>query len=847
MYAYIIKDFKSKLNKNIIIIAIIGFSVTLVMGTLILHSSISKRITWLMNRASSESSIVVYSGEYINKDKINKILNINHVKDLDMQLEYNVEGKIGNNTRSLWLLGCSDKFVSADKADIIEGRNIDFNSNNYEMLVDNRVAAREGIKIGDGITVKLNGTEKTFEIVGIYKRNRFLMQPVYEFYVDAGILQKELAVENQYNKIKIITDNNDLYTILTVEEEINKEFPEDFTYETIFDDKKTAEKELSSFSMALWTVLSIFLLGSLYIIYNSFYIRMHERLKVIAMFKTIGAKEGQIKRAFVGEGILMGVIGSVIGILAGIPVGAGLCYYYTGKDITDVHMFFTIKPLYFVICLLIGIATAYAGSYMPVKKVAGLSPISALKSSVSQTYINTNVKIQIRKFILGIIMICAVLILAFSNVFLYINNEGMIYILMIVLGLVSACSVILTVPYTVYLINRIAINISKKHNKPELLLAAENITNNRNNTLVMMYIIIVGIITIISLNGMFSSARGSVKQYVDDMFYCDYMILSDDDVPYDEINNKMDQIDKRELLKDYTIVDVYNYSDENTKENYRIFAVEPENFDKFTKIKLTMTDKKLTFKDLYDNNCFVSKQIMIEKGYKPGDIFKLKHDNAENEYNIVAQFECFTNSGRLIFIDKNKLNVINEQSVTPSKLILVNKNENVSNLDFEKAAGDIFSDRYTVISVEEFGDSWKSDVVKGIEIFQVMFILITFFMIFSVINNYIVSVLERKEEMTMLSVLGARDRSISKIMIYETAIIFFVTFILGAVGSDITLYIFTKCLASIFNTDLHKYYPYSIAFSCYILLGLTLVMSCIYVIKRILSANKVELLNEKVI
>ena len=845
MYQYIKRDFKARLSKNIIIIVIMGLSISLVMGILILHGSMSKRISWLMDNYAGKSSITVFSEESLSIIEINKVLDIDYVRDIDVQLEYNTEGKIGDNPRSLWLLGCLQEAIDVDNVDIVEGRVIEFNSNKYEMLVDNKVANQENIKVGDDILVTLHGEEKAFKVVGIYKRNRFLMQPCYEFYVDASLLQSELGVSDQFNKINIITEDREYQTVLRVKEEINKEYPNLFTYQTIFDDKATAERELSSFSMALWAILSIFLLGSIYIIYNSFNVRMHERIKAVAMFKTIGANEKQIKGAFISQGIFMGFLGTVIGLLLGILVGAGLCYYYTEKDLSDVQSFFTIKPSYILLCLIIGILTAYIGSYMPIKKVAQLSPISAMKNSASQKYLNINTKKQFIKFLLGIIFLC--IVLASTKFLMYIDNDGIIYMIMVVLGLISACSIVLVVPYTINKINQILIQLSKKYKKSELLLAAENIRNNRNNTSTIISIMIAGVLIIISLNGMFSSARGSVKEYVDLMFDHDYMILCNENEPDDELTAKIDHIDNKDIIKDYTILDVYNYIDEGSQQNYRIFAIEPKEIGDFTELKLNKIDKKLTFNSLSDdNNCFVSKQIMIEKGYKLGDMLELEHDGANRKYKIVASFESFTNSGRLIFIDKNKISKLDNMSVT--KMIFANKNENISDEDFVQVTRDIFADdKYTVMNVEDFGVSWRDDVVKGIEIFQVMFIMISCFVIFSVMNNYIVSIWARKEEVTMLSVLGSRDYSIGKMIFYETIIIFFTTLILGGLGSNITLFIFIKCLGAIFNADLHLYYPFNIAITCFMLLFITLGLLCFYIIKRILVINKVEVINEKII
>lgn len=844
MYHYIKRSFKTNLNKNIIIIAITGLSIALVMGILILHGSMSKRISWLMEDYEAETSITVFSEGKLATEEINKILDIDYVRDLDMQLEYNAEGKIGENPRSLWLLGCSQKSLDVDNAIIIEGRVIDFNSDKYEILVDNKVAKQENIKIGDEIVATLQGKQKTFNVVGIYKRDRFLMQASYEFYVGARILQDELKVSNQFNKINIITENKNYQTVLRVKEEIDKEYFNLFTYQTIFDNKETAKNELSSFSMALWSILSIFLLGSIYLIYNSFYIRLHEKTKVLAMFKTLGANDKQIKSTFIGEGILVGALGSLIGIIVGTLVGVGFSYVYTGKDLGEVRRFFTIRPSYFLISILIGMLTSYIGSYIPIKKVVKLSPISAMKNSTSQAYIHISMKKQFIKFILGIIFLVAILFS--TKALIYISGDALIYLSMVVLGLISVCSILLVLPYVINRISRIIIFLSKRYKKFELLLAGENVMNNRNNTYTMVSIIVVGLMVIISLNGMFSSARGSVKEYVDLMFDHDYMILSDDREYSDhEIKEKMEQINKSGILKDYTIVNVYNYIDEATQENYRIFAVDPKAFDNYTKLKLTKDDKYLTFNNLDDNNCFVSKQIMIESKYKQGSILELGNNLTNMQFTIEASFETFTNDGRLIFVNKNKLKDRFDLSIT-SKMIQTNKKENISDEDFVKVARDVFSDdKYTIMNIEDFGDGWRDDIVKGIEIFEIMFILISCFLIFSLINNYITSIWTRKEEVTMLSVLGARDYSIGKMISYETIIISFITLVLGVIGSNITLFIFIKSLAGIFNTDLHLYYPYNIAVTFFILLFITFALSCFYILKKIFAINKNEIINEK--
>ena len=89
--------------------------------------------------------------------------------------------------------------------------------------------------------------------------------------------------------------------------------------------KKTSDLE-SNLSF-LRTFLLIFAYVSLvvgaFIIFNTFSITVAQRTREFGLLRTLGASRGQIMRSVVVEGLLLGVVGAVLGLLAGIALGAG--------------------------------------------------------------------------------------------------------------------------------------------------------------------------------------------------------------------------------------------------------------------------------------------------------------------------------------------------------------------------------------------------------------------------------------------------------------------------------------------------------------------------------------------
>lgn len=843
MKDFIVRDFRANFKKSMLQLFVIAVSAALTMGILILHGTMSKRISVLSDKTGLESTITATSEELFEEKLIEQIENMDGVIRVAPQIEYSAEGVIHEQFKNLWLLGVTKEFIDIDNLQLLEGSSIDFSSDELEMLVDHKVAIRENISVGDEISVAINGEDVTCKVVGIYKRNRFSMQPCYEFYVNGQILQKKLKEEGKYNKVNVVTNDQDFQTISRICEQLKEAMGENVACESVIDRRANAERDLSSFSMILWAVLAILILGSMYLIYSTFCIRMDERIKTIAVLKTLGAKEKQIKSAFLKEGLLLGAIGGVLGEIVGVLVGLCLCYFYAEKDYSDVGQYFTIKVVYIIGCILIGMVVCYFGSVQPIQRASKISPISALKNVASQQHQKINVKKQLLGFAIGVILLVIVLVL--SKQAIQLDSEGLIYLYMVVLGLGSVLAMILMIPYVITLICKMIFCRAKGKDAVELYLATQNLANNRNNSTIIMSIIVAGIMIIASLHGMFSSARESVENYVTDAFANEYLIdcMTRDQEEYDET---LKLFEDTGVIKNYTDIDVYNYDDELSGKTFRVFGVDPEVYDNYSRLKLYAKDKEISFKDLASDNkiCFVSRQIMIENQYHIGDIIKYDQDGEDLELTIAAYFSSFTNDGRLIYMSQDNLKQIDKGS--ESTMFCMNKRDGVSAEEFEDAIRTALDKReFSLLSVSGFAYTWKNDVIKGTEIFYIIFAMITVFVIFSLFNNYITSILQRRSEVGMLSSLGARRKSIRKIFTYEMLIMYLATLLLGGGGSYATLYIFVQCLSAVFHADLSVYYPCEIMVTSGILLLVSFILLNCIIITRILKINEVQLIKER--
>ena len=124
---------------------------------------------------------------------------------------------------------------------------------------------------------------------------------------------------------------------------------------------------------ATYVILSVAIVVATFCIVCTLLLMVTEKGKEIAILKAIGASDGMILRTFIIEGIIIGGIGTVFGVVTGLAVCTGLSWfglrldpevYYIDKLPINVSpgAFLTVAVLALTICTLSTLYPAYAAS-----------------------------------------------------------------------------------------------------------------------------------------------------------------------------------------------------------------------------------------------------------------------------------------------------------------------------------------------------------------------------------------------------------------------------------------------------------------------------------------------------
>jgi putative ABC transport system permease protein len=189
-----------------------------------------------------------------------------------------------------------------------------------DIVLDQKVATNLGVKVGD--TLRVNGADADFTLRGIVPTEAEVTDPgsglfmaIFGFYyLDRDAIQYFDGLAAQTDKLYLKL-NDPAQT-----SEIKQAFVTAFPYfsTTTVDDLKEGNQELSDRINQVVTVVGLvsLLLGSIGII-NTMQVIVRRRTVEVAVLKTIGLQAGQVTMLFLVEAFIMGVIGSILGIVLG--------------------------------------------------------------------------------------------------------------------------------------------------------------------------------------------------------------------------------------------------------------------------------------------------------------------------------------------------------------------------------------------------------------------------------------------------------------------------------------------------------------------------------------------------
>ncbi|WP_405530921.1 ABC transporter permease [Streptomyces avidinii] len=123
-----------------------------------------------------------------------------------------------------------------------------------------------------------------------------------------------------------------------------------------------------------------FLVG-IFLIFNTFSMLVAQRTREIGLMRAIGADSGQVLKSVVLEAFLLGIVGSVLGVGAGVGLAIGLMKLMGSMGMHLSTDDLTIAWTTPVIGIVLGVIVTVISAFVPARRAGKVSPMAALRES----------------------------------------------------------------------------------------------------------------------------------------------------------------------------------------------------------------------------------------------------------------------------------------------------------------------------------------------------------------------------------------------------------------------------------------------------------------------------------
>jgi len=258
----------------------------------------------------------------------------------------------------------------------------------YKLQAGHALTAKEGVQleadfakslgVGPGDEVKLLTKRgmRRMKVVGIlHAEGAASLRMGGLMLVPLKYAQSYFRLQGELDRIQVVLDDsaNVDHVIAT----LNRRLPTGVEARKPPTRSQLVEETLSSSQQGLHLATAFSLLLAAFIILNTALMNVGERRRQLAIMRAVGATRRQISHLVHGESLVMGALGTVLGILVGLA-GAQLLTNALTSILQVSLPAVIVTPMPFVLAVVFGLGVAFLGTAVPARRASRVSPLEGL-------------------------------------------------------------------------------------------------------------------------------------------------------------------------------------------------------------------------------------------------------------------------------------------------------------------------------------------------------------------------------------------------------------------------------------------------------------------------------------
>ncbi len=262
--------------------------------------------------------------------------------------------------------------------DLVQGKMV---VEGNDIVLDDRFAKSMNVRIDDTVKLMTRSGLKEWKVTGLIRpqggsalaQGGILIAPL-------RAVQSVFRAKGKLDKLEILLEEDAEQEAVQVA--LAKSVPTGLRVKRPAQDNQVADQAINATEQGLRLATAFALLIAVFIIFNTFQMVVGERRRQLGVLRAIGATRKQISTFVLNEALLLGSVGTLVGVAFGIG-GAFLLTRATSQvlqsDMPDPQL--SLIP--FLIAAFFGIGIAWLGAFMPARRAGRLAPSEAMQVVVS--------------------------------------------------------------------------------------------------------------------------------------------------------------------------------------------------------------------------------------------------------------------------------------------------------------------------------------------------------------------------------------------------------------------------------------------------------------------------------
>ena len=387
-----------------------------------------------------------------------------------------------------------------------------------EIALDPNTVERGEYRLGDTVAIVTPGNPPRYEgkLVGTIS------------YANGSMAGATLAAVDTSTAQRLFLDGKDAYSSLWAAakpgtsqqqllDQIRPTVPKG--YEAVTGKKASDEaasaikKGLSFITTFLLVFAGVALLVGSFIIVNTFGMLVMQRTKELALLRALGASARQVQTSILIEALLMGLIGSLVGIGVGVLLAKGIVALLASIG-ADLHMSdMVIAPRTILVAIAVGLIVTMLAAWLPARRASKIAPVTAMRDD----HVEPEAQVA-RRSIIGIVLAVAGAVLIVLGV-----RSGASLWLMVAGMLLALVGIIAATPLLARPIVGVVRTVTRGR-AVESQLASDNALRNPRRTAATASALMVGMALVSMMTVFGASASGSVDAMIAKEFRGDFVV-----------------------------------------------------------------------------------------------------------------------------------------------------------------------------------------------------------------------------------------------------------------------------------------------------------------------------------